>query len=223
MRRLLNAIREWRQLRARLRDERRFHLDCAAAELRDCRYGRQSLGAAARELGCDFAGLVDSIRTQRVLAFPWLQPAALFSLIALVFLLSPQPRELANSVFVRAHRAGTPSAILTVDIGSRWFGGDITGQDFAALQSMTTLTRVERYRGSYAWGQSAPGATLAAIYRKLAAKQAIQSLWRNSWRRTGNSSPTLLKACGLSSDVAAQFFCCEHPRASGGGCYTDSL
>jgi len=109
--RLLNAIREWWQLRARLRDERRFHLDRAAAELLDCRYGRQSLGAAARELGCDFAGLVDLIRT---------------------------------------HRAGTPSAILTVDIGSRWFGGDITGQDFAALQSMTTLTRVERYHGSYA-------------------------------------------------------------------------
>lgn len=163
MRRLLHAIREWRQLRARLREERQFHLDCAAAELRDCRYGRQSLGAAARELGCDFAGLVDSIRTHRVLAFPWLQPAALFSLIAFVFLVSPQPRELANGVFVRVHKTGTPSAILTVDIGSRWFGGDITGRDFAALQSMTTLTRVERYHGSYAWGQAAPGAALPAI------------------------------------------------------------
>jgi len=64
MRRLLNAIREWRQLRARLRDERRFHLDCAAAELRDCRYGRQSLGAAAHELGCDFAG--SWIRSERI-------------------------------------------------------------------------------------------------------------------------------------------------------------
>jgi hypothetical protein len=167
---------EWLQRRARLRDERRFHLDCAAAELRDRgftarearraarrRYGRQSFRAAARELGCDFAGLVDLIRRHRMPASPWLQPVALASVIIFIFLVSPQPRELANSVFIRVQRAGMPGAILTVDIGSRWFGGDITGRDFEALQSMTALTRVERYHGSYAWGQAAPGATLQAI------------------------------------------------------------
>ncbi len=167
---------EWLQCRARLRDERRFHIDCAAAELRDLglsareanraarrRYGRQSFRAAARELGCDFASLIDSIRTDRAFASPWLQPAALFTLVALVFLLSPQPHDLANSVFVRIHKTGMPAAILTVDIGSKWFGGDIAGQDFLALQSMTTLTRVDRYHGSYAWGEAAPGATLPMI------------------------------------------------------------
>jgi hypothetical protein len=50
-----------------------------------------------------------------------------------------------------------------VDIGSRWFGDDISGRDFDALQLMTTLTRVERYHGSYAWGQAAPGATQQEI------------------------------------------------------------
>jgi hypothetical protein len=125
-------------------------------------------------LGCDFGALVDLIRTHRALASPWLQPAALISVIAFLFLLSPQPRELADSIPVRAQRAGMPGAILTMDIGSRWFGGDISPRDFEALQSMTTLTRVGRYHGSYAWGQAAPGATLPEIISEAR-------------RKTGNS------------------------------------
>ena len=110
---------EWLKRLARLRDERQFHLECAAAELRELgftaqearraarrRYGHQSFRAAARELDCDFAALVDSIRTHRGLASPWLQPVALLSLIALIFLLSPQPRDLANNVLIRAQQNG---------------------------------------------------------------------------------------------------------------------
>ncbi|HVW09688.1 MAG TPA: hypothetical protein VHC90_13960 [Bryobacteraceae bacterium] len=176
MRNLGSAIIEWLQLRARLREERRFHLDCAAAELRDSgltareakraarlRYGHKTRKLAARELGCDLAGLAYLIRTGRVLASPWLAPAGLLCAIALLFLSAPRPRELAGNIVIRLHRVETRRVILTPDVGSIWRAGNITGQEFDALQSLTTLTHVERYRGSYAWGQVAPGVTLDAI------------------------------------------------------------
>jgi hypothetical protein len=177
MGRLWSAFREWLGLRGRLREEYGFHLDRATADLRSLglsrraakrtarvRFGRRNLKIAARELGSDLSGLAYLIRSHRVVASAWLQPAALLTVTILILLLSPEPREILNNVLVRVHRLDMSGAVLlTVDERSAWFAGSIKVPEFKALQSMTTLTRVERYHGSYAWGQAVSRATLPAI------------------------------------------------------------
>jgi hypothetical protein len=185
MRRMLSAWREWLQLRARLREERQFHLDRAAAEFRSrglaardanraarIRFGsRANLEAAAHELGSDLPGLAHLFRVHRVLASAWLQPAVLFVVAALVLLLSPAPRQIVGDVVVRLHEVQVPGAVsLSVEGRSPWSGGGITPPEWEGLRSMTTLTEVRRDRGLYAWGRATPGATLEAIQSEARAK-----------------------------------------------------
>ena len=112
MSRLLAALREWLQLRARVREERRFHLDSAAADLRALglsaraarhearsRFGRRrNLKLALRELGGDAPGFIFLLRAHRVTASLCLQPAILLAVIGLIFSVSPSPREIVKSV-----------------------------------------------------------------------------------------------------------------------------
>ena len=185
MRRMLEPLREWLQLRSRLRAECRFHLDRAAAELQDAgmsrsdakrkaraRFGgRKSLTAARRELGCDLTGLAHLIRAHRVLASPWLQPAILLCLIALVFGVSPARREILDGVVVRIVDIEDPGAVvLSVEGRSPWHGGAITPTEFAELRTMATITDVGAYRGRLARARAIPGATLNTIEREARAR-----------------------------------------------------
>jgi hypothetical protein len=115
MPRLFAAVREWLQLRLRVREERRFHLDSAAADLRALglssraarrearsRFGsRRNLKLALRELGADAPGFIFLLRAHRVTASLWLQPAILLAVIGLVFSVSPSPREIVKGVIGR--------------------------------------------------------------------------------------------------------------------------
>ena len=177
MRRLLNALTEWLELRSRLREERRFHLDCSAAEFRSrgltprqarhaarLRFGRQSLRDAARELGSDLSGLMRLVRANRVVASAWLQPAVLLAVTLLILFLSSDPSAIVNGVLVRVHRVSNPGLIiLTVNEPGSRLAGAITIPEFEALQSMTTLTQVERHHGFYVRGHAVAGATPPVI------------------------------------------------------------
>jgi hypothetical protein len=112
MRRTFSALREWLQLRSRVRDERQFHLDRAAADFRSLglsaraakkaarnRFGsRRNLRIALAEIGGDLKGLAPMLRAHRVLASAWLQPVALLVAISLLFVLSPAPREMLEGI-----------------------------------------------------------------------------------------------------------------------------
>jgi hypothetical protein len=96
-----SALREWLALRARLRDERRFHFEQAAADL--CELGltpreakhqararlgsRRHLRLARREIGGDFAGLVRLLQAHDVAPSLWWLPALLQAAV-LIFLLN---------------------------------------------------------------------------------------------------------------------------------------
>ena len=178
MRQLLDALREWLQLRSRLREERRFHLDRAVAELRTAgmssiaahrrarsRFGgRKNLTAARCELGCDLAGLAYLFRAHRAFASPCLQPAILLCLVALIFVISPTPREILDGVIVRIANIEDPGAVvLSVAGRSPWHGGAITPAEFTALRSMSTITEVGAYRGSYARARAIRAVTPSAV------------------------------------------------------------
>lgn len=101
MYRAIDALREWMQLRARLRDEHQFHLD-RAADFRALglssraanqtargRFGSdQNLRLGLRELGGDWAGLIRLFVAHRVHASPWFQPTVLVVAILLSYLRS---------------------------------------------------------------------------------------------------------------------------------------
>jgi hypothetical protein len=189
MLRLFAAVREWLQLRARVREEWRFHLDCAAADLRALglssraakrevrsRFGsRWNLKLALRELGGDAAGFIFLLRSHRVTASLWLQPAILFAAIGLIFSVSPSPREIVNGVVGKP----PPSVELGVEFVSAHgpFPWGIMPAEFEALRSMTTVTNLEPYRGLYARAQRAPGATLEEIQAEARARTGHLRFW----------------------------------------------
>ena len=123
MYRAIDALREWMQLRARLRDEYQFHLDRSAADFRALglssraanraargRFGsHRNLKLGLRELGGDWPGLIRLFLAHRVQASPWFQPTVLVVAILLIFIVSPAPRAIIESV------VGQPlSAVQTV-------------------------------------------------------------------------------------------------------------
>lgn len=188
MGRLFAAIQEWLQLRARVREERRFHLHSAAAELRALglssraakrearsRFGsRRNLKLALRELGGDAAGFIFLLRVHRVTASLWLQPATLLALIVLILALSPSPRELVNGVIGQP----PPSVDLGVEFVSAYgpFPWGVTPAEFEALRSMTTVTDLEPYRG-HARGQRSRGSTLEEIQDEARTRTGHLRLW----------------------------------------------
>jgi hypothetical protein len=188
MRRALSALQEWLQLRARVREERQFHLDRAAADFRSLgissraaknaahvRFGnRRNVRMAQRELGGDLRGLAFLFHAHRVLASAWLQPAALLAAISLVFLLSPAPREVIEGLLGQTLQASDRGVVsLAAFPGS----GGITQSEFEALRSMTTVTDIERYRTQNVRARALSGVTLAMIEAEVHTRTGNRGLY----------------------------------------------
>jgi hypothetical protein len=181
MRRVFEAFREWLQLRSRLREERRFHIDQATADFRALglsrgaakraartRFGRRAhMKIARREIGGDYAGLLRLLRAYRISASIWLQPLALLSAIALMLLLSPAPRLLLESIAGRPLHTD-PTVYFFAPAPWPLFSG-ITAHEFEAMRSLRSVRGLERYQTIYARAQVAPGAKIAAIESEVRA------------------------------------------------------
>jgi hypothetical protein len=167
-------LREWLQLRARVREERRFHLDRAAADFRGLGLSPRAARKAARhrfgsgrhrrvalaEIGADLRGLVPMLRAHRVLASAWLQPIALLSAIGLLFILSPAPREMLEGLLGKTLRSEDRGVVSLAAVPG---SGGITASEFEALRSMTTVTGVGWYRTHNVRARAVPGVTRAMI------------------------------------------------------------
>ena len=173
--RICRASREWWQLRVRLREERQFHIDHNAADLRAlglserqakriarARFGSRAHGISARrEIGGDCAGLLRLLRAHRVTASIWVQPIAWLAAAGVLLLASPAPRLLIESVAGRSFGA---ESTVYFSAPAPWpLSSAITAREFAALHSLRGVRGVERYRTLYARAEAVPGATPAAI------------------------------------------------------------
>jgi len=177
MYRAIDAVREWTQLRARLRDEHQFHLDRATADFRALglsssaanraargRFGsRENLKLALGELGGDWAGLIRMFLAHRVHASPWFQPTLLVTAILLTLLLSPTPRAVLEGVAGRPLAAADRGAVFISDQARNLTYVGITKADFESIQSLASLTKLERYQSIHALAQAKKGVTIAAI------------------------------------------------------------
>ena len=177
MNRAIDAVKEWTRLRARLRDEHQFHFDRSAADFRALglsarasnRAARGRLGSrrnrklARRELGGDLAGLIRILVAHRVDASPWFQPALLVTAILLVLLLSPTPRAVLESVAGQPFAAVDRSAVFISDQARNLTYEGITNADFESIQSLASVTKLERYQSIHAQAQAKKGATISAI------------------------------------------------------------
>jgi hypothetical protein len=191
MRRIAEALCEWLQLRARLHQERRFHLESAAADLRALGMsrraamrnarsrlgGRRHLRIALRELGGDVTGLAYLMRAHRVPASPWLRPALLLAAIVLIPVVSPAPRALIEGVIGTPVASKDGHAVILAAEG--WTPAErvISAADFETVRTLSTLTGVERYRTTYIRAQASRGVTPAAIQSEVRARTGNRRLW----------------------------------------------
>jgi hypothetical protein len=174
MSRLRDAVREWLELRRRVREEREFHFERIVEDLialgasrREARRnarrrlgGRRNLRLGLREIGGNVWGLVRLLRANRALASAWLQPGVLT--ILCIFIL------LAGGT--RMFRARGPEVVqggvlFLADHGP--YPRAVSDADFDALQGMHTVIRVERERNILARAEAAPGATMEAIHAEV--------------------------------------------------------
>lgn len=128
MRRATEALQEWLQLRARVREERLFHRDRSIADFRSegmtlsaaKRAAKERLGsrrhlrASLQELGCDLTGLARLLRVYRVQASVWFQPAVLLAAMAVILIISPSPHAILEGI------GRYRSAIVTGPAKSAW-------------------------------------------------------------------------------------------------------
>lgn len=183
--RVMNALREWIELRARVRDEREFHIERAAADLRALdvparearRRARARFGSpvhsrlALEVLGGDWSGLRWLLSAHRTLASAWVQPVVLMAVIAGVFLVSPARQEIVDGMLVRVRTLRLPGAVaLSVEGRSPWSGGGTTSREFEELRSMATLADVGRYEGLYAQAKIVGSATLDEVQAEARAR-----------------------------------------------------
>jgi hypothetical protein len=188
MRRALSAFREWLELRARLREEHRFHLDQAAADLRSLgfspwaakkkarvRFGsRRNLRIALRELGGDLPGLAHLLQAHRVISSPWLQPFVLLGTVVLILQMSPSPRGVLEGVAGKSSSEDRGVVFLSAHGHYPW---GITTSEFEDLRSMATVTQVEPYRGLYARARARQGVTMEAVQSEARAKTGHLRFW----------------------------------------------
>ncbi len=177
MSRLIAAVKEWFELRARVREERQFHLERAVEDLlafgtslREAkRTARRRLGArtnlrlAAREIGADLPGLIRLLQANRVFASAWLQPAILAVTCALILASGSNRTRVLEAIVGPQTVSG--GLLFLADHGP--FPRQITDSDFQALQSLATVTRVERFRNVFARAEAVPGATLDRIQSEI--------------------------------------------------------
>ncbi len=184
MRRAINALREWMQLRVRLRDESQFHLDRATADLRALglsaraakRAARGRLGSreyrklALRELGGDWAGLIRMFLAHRVHTSPSFQPLALVTACLLILLLSPAPQLILEGVAGRPLDAGGRGAVFISEQARNLTYVGITKADFKSIQSLEGLTKLERFQSIHARAQASEDVSVAAIESQVRRK-----------------------------------------------------
>src|SRR5665213_3065780 len=184
MLRVFSALREWFGLRARMREERLFHMDRAASDLRALgmtareakrmariRFGSHSHSQAGlRELGGDLRGLAHLFRAHRVATSLWLQPAVLLTAIALIFAVSPSQCEIVEGMLGHTLGPEVREAVALSVYGAGPASPGITQTEFEALQSMATITRVKSFGPHQVLAQPVNGVTLAAITSEAAAR-----------------------------------------------------
>ena len=180
----IDALREWMQLRARLRDEYQFHLDRSAADFRALGLSSRAANRAARgrfgshrniklglrELGGDWPGLIRLFSAHRVYASPWFQPTVLVVAILLIFIVSPAPRAIIEGVIGQPLSAADRSAVFISDQARNLTYRGITKADFESIQSLDGVTKVKRYLSIHARAQAVKGVTFAAINSQVRAK-----------------------------------------------------
>jgi len=181
--RVLCAWREWLELRGRLHEEYRFHIERAAADLRGLglsaraarrearlRFGsRHNLRIARRELGGDLQGLTYLLRVHRVTASRGLQPLMLITAMLMLLALSPAPRELVEGVLGRSINPADRGVVVLSSHPLGAFYDGITPAELRALRSMTTVTAIDRYRMDVR-GRAAQGTPLKAVAAEARAK-----------------------------------------------------
>ena len=182
--RAIDALREWMQLRARLHDERHFHLDRAAAEFRALglssraanraardRFGsRQNLKFALRELGGDWAGLIRLALAHRVDVSPWFHPTVLIMATTLILFLSPAPRAAIEGIAGQPLAVADRSELFISEQARNLSYVGITKADFESLHSLAGVTNVEPYLSIHARARAVKGITFAAIDSQVRAK-----------------------------------------------------
>jgi hypothetical protein len=177
MNRAIDALREWMQLRARLRDEYQFHVDRATSDFRALglsrrtakraaarRFGsRHNLKLALRELGGDWPGLIRLCSAHRVHASPWFQPTVLVMAILLVLLVSPAPLAVIEGAAGQPLAMADRGAVFISDQARNLRYEGIKRADFESLLALDSLTELERYQSIHARAHARKGITIAAI------------------------------------------------------------
>ncbi len=226
MLRALSALREWLQLRARVREERQFHLDRAAADFRSLGLSARAARKAARrrfgsrchhriamaEIGADLKGLVPMLRAHRVLASAWLQPVALLATIGLLFILSPSPHEMLEGLLGQSLQAADRGV---VSLAAMPGSGGITQSEFEALRSMTTVTGVEWYQMHNVRARAIPGVTRVAIQAEAIAttgNRGIYAAWISDQTKIATGP---MKAVWLFIGIYGLFFMLAYARRTG--------
>jgi hypothetical protein len=224
--RAFSALREWLQLRARVRDECQFHLDRAAADFRGLglspcaakKAARRRFGSgrhrriALMEIGADLKGLVPMLRAHRVLASAWLQPVALLCAISLLFILSPAPREMLEGLLGQTLRSADRGV---VSLAAMPGSGGITPSEFEDLRSMTTVTGVEWYRTRHVRARAVPGVTRVMIEAEAHARtgnRGIYAAWISGQTKIATGPA---KAVWLFIAVYGLFFMHAYARQAG--------
>ncbi len=184
MYRAIDALREWLQLRARLRDEYQFHLDRSEADFRalglsaraasraaQARFGpQQNLKLGLRELGGDWAGLLRLFLVHRVHASPSFQPIVLVVAMLPILVVSPAPKAILEGVMGQPLSAADRSAVFISDQARNLMYTGIANADFESIQSLEGMIKIERYLSIHARAQALEGVTLAAINSRVRAK-----------------------------------------------------
>jgi len=177
MNRAIDALNEWMQLRARLRDEYQFHLDRATADFRALglsrrtakraaagRFGsRRNLKHALRELGGDWPGLIRLFSAHRVHASPWFQPIVLVMASLFVLLLSPAPLAVIEGAVGQPLGVADRRAVFISDQARNLSYVGIKKADFESIRALDSLTELERYQSIHARAHARKGISIRAI------------------------------------------------------------
>ncbi len=226
MPRLVNALKEWLELRARMREERRFHLDGAATDLRAMgmtareakrmariRFGsRRNSQAGLRELGGDLKGLAYLFRANRVVASIWLQPIVLIAVVAMMFLASPSRREIVEGLL--GHRLGPEEhgTVMLSVYGAGPASPGIALTELVALQSMSTVTGAEAFGPHAVLARRAADATLAAITSEAQARTGNREFYASWMARSPRVMTSPAKVIWLLIAVYGAFFLYSRTR-----------
>jgi len=181
MRRVLDLFREWLQIRTRVWEEHRFHLEQAEADWlalglsrrEACRAARRRFGArqsrreALRELGGNLPGLAHLFNAHQVSASAWLQPIALIAGAALLLVVSPDSRAVLEGIAGQPLTPNERAAVfISVQAPNRSYRG-ISSADFELMRSIPGLAGVQRYRAIHVRADIRPGFTVGAIQSRV--------------------------------------------------------